>query len=500
MPFANDDPQRRPFATGLFASEPMPVAETIQFMPSTAPYRRIKTMRDANDASPDFTPAQLLGAETPGEFLALFDEDYTPVEPFNEFMLHHCYQPARFQNWQKTQAAYADDLAIFLAYLHRKGVNWRSVGRPEIKDYVRELTARTVSTKTRREFSPATVRRRVGTVLTFFDWAVDEKKLIPVENCFGYANRRVLYQDRTRFASHFAGKMMKLVASSGFNKFLPAQPDPADQVRPIPADQIPALLDALGPRFVCDADQRPRRNRLIAEAALLTGMRISEVCSLTLNDIQELSEKITDDDLDAMFAIRVYRTKGRHHRDILFSGRVIKRLDEYALGERHDVIEAALDQGKFGGRNGKQRLPHALFLNGEGANLRDLGEPVSQDTAYRAFRRAVIQVGLTTTVQRYDVDPDTGRPLRENGAPITTSYENFPRHSFHDLRHTYAVNFYAAAIRAGRPDAVKKLQALLGHRHLETTMKIYLRHVEAGEAVIADLHDALFKRLLDGTY
>lgn len=476
-----------------------PVAEEeLHFMPSTKPFRRIKTLRDGNNPTQDFSPAQLLGCETPSGFVSIFDAQLNPVEPFNEFMLDHCYRPGRHKRWQKTQAAYADDLIIWLAFLHRRNVPWTAVGRADVKDLITDISSKTVSLLTRRKLSDATIRRRVGTVLTFYDWAVDEKKLIPIDQSFGYANRRVLYSERSRFAPVFLGKTMKPVSVRAIHADLPTRSDPGDSIRPIPADRMKGLLDALGPKDPTAGVSR--RNRLICEAALLTGMRISEVCSLDVTSIVLHAERLSHASQDAMCRVVVHNTKGRRQREVVMPGSVIARLDEYAKGERQDVVEAALQAGKFGGRK-RPRPPAELFLNGLSSNTRDLGEAIAPDTAYRAFRAAVVSEGLTMSMFRYEIDPETGAPLRDDkGVPITVEARGIPRHSFHDLRHTYAVNFYAAALAAGRPGALKQLQALLGHKHLSTTANIYLRHVQTGEAIIADLQDALYKRLLGGKY
>jgi integrase/recombinase XerC len=50
-------------------------------------------------------------------------------------------------------------------------------------------------------------------------------------------------------------------------------------------------------------------------------------------------------------------------------------------------------------------------------------------------------------------------------------------HSFHDTRHSYAVNLYIAQRDAGDPKPWETVQKMLGHRDWVTTERYYLRAV-----------------------
>ena len=75
--------------------------------------------------------------------------------------------------------------------------------------------------------------------------------------------------------------------------------------------------------------------------------------------------------------------------------------------------------------------------------------------------------GLVEIVER--LDPYTGKQY-------TTTR---PKHSFHDLRHTYAVITYHLEKQNGNSEPWKKIQSILGHKNLSTTMDIYLDQVNA---------------------
>ena len=81
-------------------------------------------------------------------------------------------------------------------------------------------------------------------------------------------------------------------------------------------------------------------------------------------------------------------------------------------------------------------------------------------------REACLTLGLVQIVEK--TDPETGKKFM---------YKR-PRHSIHDLRHTYAVLTYHAERANGNAEPWKKIQAQLGHRNLQTTIDTYLSHVE----------------------
>ncbi|GAA0429874.1 hypothetical protein GCM10009094_38110 [Massilia aurea] len=82
------------------------------------------------------------------------------------------------------------------------------------------------------------------------------------------------------------------------------------------------------------------------------------------------------------------------------------------------------------------------------------------------FRNACFELGLVDTVKKKD--------------PMTNEVflDKVPKHSIHDLRHSYAVLTYHAERLNGNPEPWKKIQAQLGHENLKTTIGTYLRYVE----------------------
>ena len=51
----------------------------------------------------------------------------------------------------------------------------------------------------------------------------------------------------------------------------------------------------------------------------------------------------------------------------------------------------------------------------------------------------------------------------------------------------------------GKREPWKTVQVLLGHRHLSTTIKIYLKHVRIDEAAVGDALSRYIRMLADAT-
>jgi len=131
--------------------------------------------------------------------------------------------------------------------------------------------------------------------------------------------------------------------------------------------------------------------------------------------------------------------------------------------------------------------PKALFINGFTNNTPFLGEALKCSTIIRNMRTAVLEAGLTRKEQY--VDPDTKEVL----------IRDIPKYSFHSFRHTFAVNYYYARKRSGDQEPWKAVQAILGHKSMQTTMDIYLRSVMADEAELSDALLDLFGKFYGAT-
>ena len=421
---------------------------------------------------------------TPDGFLMLFTNDWQPVEAANRFMMDVRYRPMKSTRWQNTQRASAQDLAQWWTYLGVNGIEWDRAQPEDIEEYANRM-ADAVSPTTGLQFSTSTIRRRVGTVETFYARARREGLIA-----------EPLGQDETRpgipigpgtaFLPHLG---TATVPKQG--KRRPRGRDPEKDPRPFRLKDLAAVLARLGPPiFAPDQSLLPwnpgtaaRRNRLMAEVAYHTGMRGDEVAGISAWDVLDKARRLHSGTKWQQYTLTV-RTKGRASRGVVVSSVVLRALVLYHDVERAEAIQRAV--WAAGEAGSSFRAPTELFVNGVDANLRDVGRPVSAETPSRAFTKAVLAEGLTVAREGFELDPDTFDLLFDEDGKAVLRQIVGAAHTFHDLRHTFAVLFYKSEVSRGNPEPWEKLRALLGHASAETTKNIYLRHVDVDEASISD--------------
>lgn len=228
---------------------------------------------------------------------------------------------------------------------------------------------------------------------------------------------------------------------------------PSSVIHPISVSNLKKLINHLGPQASNrNGDLRPCRDRLIADLGWVVGLRISEVLSLTTFQFLSLSFDPSTPYVDLRLQVL---GKGGKTRQCAIPTWLVIDVVEYINTERAASLKSA---------NGKKHTRNAqLFLAHISSSRR--GNPISVDAVQSIIRAACFALGLISTVQKQN----------------TETFEVFEAksadHSFHDLRHTYAVLTYHAEVKNGNPEPWKKIQAQLGHSSLQTTIDIYLRHV-----------------------
>lgn len=219
------------------------------------------------------------------------------------------------------------------------------------------------------------------------------------------------------------------------------------QLGPLPSEQQQEI------------DERPARNRLASELAIASGLRVDEIAKLTIHQVLALRFDSSAPD-HAEVKMRVTQTKGLVARDVYVPMYLIRELQLYVDRERQ---EAMTEAAKFW-LTEKQRQPTTLFVNGADAH-QHAGKPIQADVLSHAFYEACVRVGLTHSSEK--IDPISGEHYMTQ----------LSSHHFHDLRHTFTIWKYYSEKEAGNPEPWKLLQALLGHKHLSTTLNTYLRAV-----------------------
>jgi integrase/recombinase XerD len=197
-----------------------------------------------------------------------------------------------------TLAAYRNDLSQFVAYLEPLVSRWDKVSRDTIIGYIMVM-------KSGQEYASSTVARKVAAIKSFFHYLAD---------------RGELQDDPTA-----------TLDSPKVRKRLP---------KAISQDDLERLLD----EPTREQTAKAMRDRALLEVLYATGLRVTELVSLNVDDVNLASA-----------TLRVIRSKDKRERIVPIHDRAIEPLQEY------------LERGRI------QLLHHleepALFLNHRGDRL-----------------------------------------------------------------------------------------------------------------------------------
>lgn len=395
------------------------------------------------------------------------DQLSTSIEPIL-LWLSSAYPPKRGMWRPATVEAAAYDLCDWWRFLAHESRQWDEVTSDDLAAYRDGLLA-AVSVRQRKAFDPRTIGRRVRAVGAFYEWAARHGYFL------GDPISPKKLQTVARSIDHDALAHTGATTYRGVHTLVPRQGRDADErLSPLTSVEWRDVAAALGPLPSQQSTHKGlSRDRLASEVSLWTGMRVDEVAGLTVHQILDLACAPLD---TSMAVIELTRTKGLRRRKVLLPHHVVKELIAYIDGEREEAVAVAR-------RYGLKKAPIALFVNGCGAR-NHAGRPIKPYTLSESFRRAVEAVGLRRRVQR--VDPYTREEF----------VSQVPAHTFHDLRHTFAVFLYQAEVASGNAEPWKIVQARLGHKHLKTTMDTYLRivdifRIKANDVVYRFLRESL---------
>jgi len=225
-----------------------------------------------------------------------------------------------------TLAAYRNDLTQFLAFLKGRVAGWDEVNREIIIDYIMAM-------KSDQEYASSTVARKVAAIKSFFHYLVDRGELEDDPTA-------------TLDSPKVRKRLPKAVSTKDLERLL------AEPAR----EQTPKAL----------------RDRALLEVLYATGLRVTELVSLNVDDVNLASA-----------TLRIVRAKDKSER--------IVPIHERALAPLHDYLER--------GRMQLLRDPKepALFLNHRGRRLTRQG-------LWLIVKHYVREVGITE-----DVTPHTLR-------------------------------------------------------------------------------------------
>lgn len=197
-----------------------------------------------------------------------------------------------------TLAAYRNDLSQFAAYLETRVAGWSEVDQNVILDYIMFM-------RTEQEYASSTVARKVAAIKSFFHYLAD---------------RGEIEDDPTA-----------TLDSPKVRKRLPKAISPEDMERLLrePArEQTPKAL----------------RDRALLEVLYATGLRVTELVSLNVDDVNLASA-----------TVRVVHAKDNRERLVPIHQRALEPLQDYLEKGRVQLL-----------RNSEER---ALFLNHRGQRL-----------------------------------------------------------------------------------------------------------------------------------
>lgn len=207
-----------------------------------------------------------------------------------------------------TLAAYRNDLEQFVDYLAGRageaGADWDHVTKQTIVNYILELKE--------REYASSTVARKVAAIKSFFHFLTSED---------------VVEDDPTA-----------LLDSPKVKKRLPTT---------LTYDEVNLLL------AVPEQDDSPKavRDKALLELLYATGMRVTEIVSLDLEDINLASA-----------TVRVTRGKGGKERIIPIHNRAVQTLSDYLTKGRLQLLKDPAERALFLNHRGQRLTRQGLWL------------------------------------------------------------------------------------------------------------------------------------------
>jgi integrase/recombinase XerD len=204
-----------------------------------------------------------------------------------------------------TLAAYRNDLSQFMEFLERRVSGWDEVTREIIVEYIMYM-------KGDQEYASSTVARKVAAIKSFFHYLVD---------------RGILADDPT-----------VTLDSPKVRKRLPKSIDQKDLERLLnePArEQTPKAL----------------RDRALLELLYATGLRVTEVVSLNVDDVNVASA-----------TLRVPRPKDKTERIVPIHERAVEPLQTYLERGRIQLLRTPEETALFLNHRGRRLTRQGLWL------------------------------------------------------------------------------------------------------------------------------------------
>jgi integrase/recombinase XerD len=206
---------------------------------------------------------------------------------------------------ENTLAAYRNDLFQFLGFLEGHAATWGEVRRDTIINYIMAM-------KGNQEYAAATVARKVAAIKSFFHYLLE---------------KGILKDDPTTTLD-----------------------SPRVQKRPpraLSIDDVERLLE----EPAHDGSAKGLRDRALLELLYATGLRVSEVVALNVEDLNLASA-----------TVRVVRARSRRERIVPIHDRAIEPLQLYLLRGRIQLLHDPRETSVFLNHRGERLTRQGLWL------------------------------------------------------------------------------------------------------------------------------------------
>lgn len=191
-----------------------------------------------------------------------------------------------------TYASLADDLVAYRQFLDEHNIDWLTFPAQKLSRPTYRFKANLKLAVAARELASGTARRRLGTVIRFYRWIMDEEKVLKPEHTPWKDSDRYL-----EFRNEQGFSFLKKVRTTDLAISAPKQIDPYDgrlddggKLRPLPLCEQEWLLDAL-------ISIGNTEMTLIHLFGLLTGARIQTILTLQVRHALIEEGSISGDEL-----------------------------------------------------------------------------------------------------------------------------------------------------------------------------------------------------------